>query len=48
MVPEQGILKPGGYALLFVNTALRFLGADHGVYQESGATPSFWFRLPLS
>ncbi len=48
MVPEQGILKPGGYALLFVNTALRFLGADHGVDQESGATPSFWFRLPLS
>ena len=48
VVPEQGILKPGGYALLFVNSALVYMGAEHGVDQESGESPSFWFRLPLS
>ncbi len=47
IAPSQGILKPGGYALMFVNIALRKMGAAHGVDPEGADERSFWFRLPL-
>lgn len=47
VAPEQGILKPGGYSLMFCNIALRFIGAEHGVDENSSQSRSFWFRLPL-
>ena len=46
--PEQGILKPGGYGLIFVSMALRHVGAVRGVSDEGEDPRSFWFRLPLS
>ncbi len=48
VAPSQGILKPGGYALMFVNIALRKMKAAHGVDPEGADQRSFWFRLPLS
>ncbi|MEX0679875.1 MAG: histidine kinase dimerization/phospho-acceptor domain-containing protein [Balneolales bacterium] len=50
LVPGQGILKPGGYGLLFVNLVLRLLKARHGVIpeQEGKEQPSYWMQLPLS
>jgi len=48
IAPSQGILKPGGYALMFVNIALRKMGAAHGVDPEGTDPRSFWFRLPLT
>ncbi len=47
IAPSQGILKPGGYALMFVNIALRHMGAAHGVDPEGAEQRSFWFRFPL-
>lgn len=46
--PKQGILKPGGYALMFVNIALRAMKAEHGVDTGETENRSYWFRLPLS
>ena len=46
--PEQGVLKPGGYSLIFTNLALRYIGAAKGVDPEGQEDRSFWFRLPLS
>ncbi len=48
IAPSQGILKPGGYALMFVNIALRYMGAAHGIDPEGSEPRSFWFRLPLA
>ena len=48
LVPEQGILKPGGYGLLFASLALDHLNARFGVEKEGDEPHSFWFRLPLS
>ncbi len=48
IVPDQGILKPGGYGLIFSNLALRYIGASHGVDDETTEPRSFWFRLPLT
>ncbi len=48
IAPKQGILKPGGYGLMFVNIVLRLMGADHGVDGEQTDPRSFWFRLPLT
>jgi signal transduction histidine kinase len=47
VAPSQGILKPGGYALMFVNIALHKMQAAHGVDPEGADQRSFWFRLPL-
>ncbi|MDG5766108.1 hypothetical protein QA596_01430 [Balneolales bacterium ANBcel1] len=48
MAPEQGVLKPGGYNLIFVNLALRYIGGATGVDDEETRPRSFWFRLPLT
>ncbi len=48
VAPKQGILKPGGYALMFVNIALEEMNAEHGVDTKDTDPRSFWFRLPLS
>lgn len=47
VAPDQGILKPGGYSLMFCNIALRFIGAAHGVDENNSQSRSYWFRLPL-
>ncbi|TVQ74296.1 MAG: sensor histidine kinase [Balneolaceae bacterium] len=47
IAPSQGILKPGGYALMFVNIALGKMKAAHGVDPEDADPRSFWFRLPM-
>ncbi len=46
--PEQGILKPGGYGLIFAARALQHIGAERGVDDETADPRSFWFQLPLS
>ncbi len=48
IAPKQGILKPGGYALMFVNIALKEMKAGHGIDSEDVDPRSFWFRLPLT
>lgn len=48
MIPEQGILKPGGYSLIFSALALKHIGAVRGVDKEGTDPRSFWFELPLS
>ncbi|MDI6401548.1 hypothetical protein QLX67_06035 [Balneolaceae bacterium ANBcel3] len=48
MAPDQGILKPGGYCLIFTNMALRYMESRHGVDEEGSESRSFWFHLPLS
>lgn len=48
VVPDQGILKPGGYSLMFANMALKYIGAERGVDDEGTEPRSFWFQLPLS
>ncbi len=48
MSPEQGILKPGGYSLIFASLALKYIDANRGVDREGKSPRSFWFRLPLS
>jgi signal transduction histidine kinase len=46
IAPKQGILKPGGYALMFVNIALKEMKAGHGIDAADVNPRSFWFRLP--
>jgi len=48
IAPKQGILKPGGYALMFVNIALKAMKAGHGIDAADVDPRSFWFRLPLT
>ncbi len=48
LIPEQGILKPSGYGLLFASLALDFLNARFGVDEEGEEPRSYWLRLSLS
>lgn len=47
-IPEQGVLKPAGFPLIFNNLVLRYMNADHGVDPEDHPSRSFWLNLPVS
>lgn len=49
LMPEEGILKPAAFGMIFINLAVDMTGGEKGVDQNpDDATTTFWFTIPLS